>query len=69
MLDPSPPPNSSLVQDLSGRLRETKPNMKFLFTATIATLASFVAATPTQVVKRASPEDKCDIGYASINGG
>ncbi|KAH6628190.1 pectin lyase fold/virulence factor [Chaetomium tenue] len=43
--------------------------MKFLFTATIATLASFVAATPTQIVKRASPEDKCDIGYASINGG
>lgn len=50
--------------------------MKFLFTATIATLASFVAASPTptvniggQVYKRASPEDACDIGYASTNGG
>ncbi|KAK4245808.1 polysaccharide lyase [Corynascus novoguineensis] len=50
--------------------------MKFLFTATIATLASFVAASPTptvniggQVYKRASPQDACDIGYASTNGG
>ncbi|KAH6845795.1 pectin lyase fold/virulence factor [Chaetomium sp. MPI-CAGE-AT-0009] len=48
--------------------------MKFLFTATIATLVGFVAATPTypvdrQIFKRASPEDACDIGYASTNGG
>ncbi|KAK3299639.1 pectin lyase fold/virulence factor [Chaetomium fimeti] len=43
--------------------------MKFLFTATIATLAGFVAATPTPVFKRATPEDSCDIGYASTNGG
>ena len=43
--------------------------MKFLFTATIATLAGFVAATPTHLVTRASAEDKCDIGYASTNGG
>ena len=50
--------------------------MKFLFTTTIATLASLVAATPTptvnidgQVYKRASASDKCDIGYASTNGG
>lgn len=50
--------------------------MKFLFTATIATLVGLVAATPTpsvnmdgQVLKRASPDDKCNIGYASTNGG
>ncbi|KAK4121989.1 polysaccharide lyase family 1 protein [Parathielavia appendiculata] len=44
--------------------------MKFLFAATIATLASLVTATPTPTVeKRASPSDACTIGYASTNGG
>ena len=44
--------------------------MKFLFTATIATLVSLVAASPTHHVnKRASPDDTCDIGYAATNGG
>jgi pectate lyase len=43
--------------------------MKFFFTATIATLVGLVAATPTHLVKRASPDDTCDIGYASTNGG
>ena len=44
--------------------------MKFLFAATIATLASLVAATPTPTIdKRASANDKCDIGYASTNVG
>ncbi|KAK4151632.1 polysaccharide lyase [Chaetomidium leptoderma] len=50
--------------------------MKFLFTASIAALVGLVAATPTptvnldgQVYKRASAGDKCDIGYASTNGG
>lgn len=50
--------------------------MKFLWTATIAALAGLVAASPTptvnidgQIYKRASPDDVCDIGYASTNGG
>jgi pectate lyase len=44
--------------------------MKFLFTATLATLASLVTATPTPTIeKRASANDACDIGYASTNGG
>jgi hypothetical protein len=45
--------------------------MKFLLRATIAAaLATLVAATPTPTInKRARPDDKCDIGYASTNGG
>ncbi len=48
----------------------TSPSMKFLFATTIATLASLVAATPTPTVeKRAITDEKCNIGYASTNGG
>ncbi|KAL2187618.1 polysaccharide lyase family 1 protein [Thermothelomyces heterothallicus CBS 203.75] len=50
--------------------------MKFLLTTTIAALAGLVAASPTptiniggQLNKRASPNDVCNIGYASTNGG
>ncbi|KAL2161903.1 hypothetical protein VTH06DRAFT_7688 [Thermothelomyces fergusii] len=50
--------------------------MKFLFTTAIAALAGLVVASPTPTVdvgaqmhKRASPNDVCDIGFASTNGG
>jgi hypothetical protein len=61
----------ALLTSLSRRLSEENySNMKFLFTATIATLVSLVAASPTHPVnKRASPDDACDIGYAATNGG